>query len=345
VRIRDVPGAEVICWFALVLGSLLLLPTVGRAQRVSGVELHWEGPTHCAEPSGVLESARTLLGRDADPSLPLVVQVELRDAADGSLSVALQAQRAGVITHRTVTMSSCEEARQMAALFIALAVDPAASAEAPAPDPEPEQAKPDAVPTEPARASADVQPPPKDAPQSTPHAPRADRSGPILGVAAGVELPAASRVSAVFAARFGWRWGGFRLEAAANAWLPSHGRIHGVDLALDRLGGAARACRLFAFARWELGPCLGFEVSRVHAELNGADAGAAAWARASLGPRLGLWLTDALTLELSIDPMLALNRPRFASESAGSAHAPAASFVSSLGISYAFGAHAPATME
>ena len=141
----------------------------------------------------------------------------------------------------------------------------------------------------------------------------------------------------MLSARLGYRWGATQLEASASFWLPARGTTDTVELAVQMFGGALGACSLFPFGAWELGPCLAVEVTRVHAELNGLEAGSSAWARALLGPRLGLWMADSLLLSLAADGLLALHRPRFAAGDHAT-RPPAAGFVTRVGLSYAFGA-------
>jgi len=302
----------------------MAVPGAGHAQALSGVDLHWQGPPDCAKPIHVLETARGLLGHDGDPRAAVSVRVELRELADGSLSLTLQAQGAGGASRRTLTMPSCEQARQAAALLIALALDP-----------EPERAAPAAE-----QAPAETTTESSAKPPARHETPRSDRSGATIGVAGGLELPALSVAAGVLTARLGWRWDAIELEAAASVWLPSRKQIEDVELAVDRIGGAATACHWFALEAWELGPCLGLELSRVHAELNDADAGAEASARVALGARLGLWLSDRIALDFAADAMLALHRPRFATGDGESARAPTAGFVARAGISYSFVAEA-----
>jgi hypothetical protein len=223
------------------------------------------------------------------------------------MTLTITAESAGKTKRRTVAMASCEESRQAAAVLIALLLD------APA--------KP--IPSQP--------PPP---PPPPPAAKVATSSLLSIGVAGGVEVPTLSSVSSVFTATVGWRWGQAELDASASLWLPVRGRSHGVDVAIDRFGGAVSACYWFSFAPWELGPSLGLELTRLRVALNGSGASDAAWYRAAPGLRLGLRLSPALTLIFSGDLMLAFDRPRFSGELGETARPPLAAFVPRIGISY-----------
>ena len=292
-------------------GASLALAASVRAQ-VPGVELRWQGPPRCAEPTGVMAEAHSLVGDDLGDRAPLVVRVAIQDLADEGLRVELDAQGTGHFFRRELTLPSCEEARQATALMIALTLDPDLAR---APIEEPAPATPPAVVAE-----------PQDP----------DRSGPSLGVNAGFDPSELSEPTAAFGIRLAWRWSAVQIEASGSYWLPTHSQVTaGVDLDADMAGGAVHSCYWLTFGRWDLGPCLGLEVMRVHGFLNGADAGSDAWFRVGLGPRLAVWLSAYVALSVSADPLLGLNRPRFASASGDSAQAPAFGFVSRLGVSFA----------
>lgn len=263
-----------------------------------------------------MAEAHSLVGDDLGQRAPLVVRVAIQDLADEGLRVELEAQGTGHSFRRELMLPSCEEARQAAALLIALTLDPDL-ARVPIEEPAPTQER------APPRAHAPATKPP-------------DRSGPSLGANAGFDPSELSEPTVVFGVQLAWRWSAIQLEASGSFWLPTRNEVtEGVDLAVDMAGGALHTCYWFAFGRWDLGPCLGLEATRVHGVLNGADAGSHAWFRVGLGPRLAVWLSAYVALSVSAEPVLGLHRPHFASNSGDSAHAPAFGFVFRLGFVFA----------
>jgi hypothetical protein len=290
----------------LTVGLQMIVGAAARAQPQSDIELHWQGPADCAEPSGVLDEARSLRGNTAGRGGKVIVRAELSDLVDGTRALTLRAELAGKVKHRALTTSSCEDSRQTAAVLIALLLDSQA-------------------------ASVPSQPPASPVPAAQ----GAARSFLTVGVAGGLEIPTLASLSGVLTTSVGWRWGATEIAVAASLWLPVRARSHGVEVAVDRFGGALSACYWFSFARWELAPSLGAETTRLHVALNGAGATDAVWYRAAPGVRLGLHLSPALTVTLFGDLMLALGRPRFSGEHGEAAVPPQAVLLPRLGLSYA----------
>lgn len=303
-------------------------------------QLVWRGPASCAEPTGVLERARELSEEAWPAESSLGAQVDVEEREGGGVVLRFVLQRDAGAVRRTLELGSCEEARQAAALLLALSLDAETSQQAPAAEaPEVAPPPPQQPPLPPSAAAPVVvtntpnTPPPDDEDEDEDEPEPAESAlAPLLGLAVGVEGPAPSPVSGMLAASGGLRWHALSLELAGYAWLPAQAEIDAVTVRVQKLGGALTACYFVGFSAWELGPCAGLHLERVAAQLDGSDAGAQAWLRAAPGARLLLWLSGQLALGLSADVLLSLHRPRFELERGTSAEASLASVAASAGV-------------
>lgn len=285
--------------------------------------MHWRGPPDCAQSEGVLAETRVLLGGDGSQRLPVDVDVELRAAADGGLDLAFEARSQERVVRRELALSSCEEAKQAAALLVALTLDPKL---------------PGAPPAATAAPSSAARQPKREVEANRTPEPEAfafEPKGGSIGIAAGPDPWSLPAPTGIATARLAWRFGALTLEASGSFWLPTRDAMsNNVELDVDLYGVAAGACYWLTFSAWELGSSLGFELSSVRVSLNGARAGAAAWARVWLGPRIALWVSDEVSLGLSAEAVVALHRPRFSGAQGESTRTPGAGFVPRLWLSW-----------
>jgi len=331
------PPAErrlgVLRWLALCVGLAVAMPAIVVAEEgTSGVTLRWHGSERCPLPSSVMTETEALLGHVLSECSPLAVQVDLQALADGSVHVAFQAQGNTRRAERELTLASCEEAAHAVALLIAMTLDSDESITTPVTAHPPPETEPSAALAAMPRTAVGASLPLSVASQRV-GAPA--HAGAAVGVAAGLDPWALSQLTAVIAPRLAWRSGAVEFEADARFWLPARAHASAaVDLALDLFGVGVFACYWFPLQPLEWGPALGVEVSRVHATISGSDAGAAAWVRVWLGPRVGWWLSGAFKLTLSAEAFLSVNRASLSSQDAKSARAPLAGFVPNLAVTW-----------
>jgi hypothetical protein len=304
--------------FGMLAGLGAALLTTARAQPLPHVELSWQGPVDCASAEDVLAHADAQLGPGHEPATPLRVVVVIAARDDGALVLQWSARGENMSAKRTMTLSSCAEARQAAALLIAMALAPDGPAAA-ALDPE----------RDPSAAPAQA-PAPAPAP-----APARDRSWLWLGLAPGLDLQALPGLMLVGSARVGVRWGASSLELDGFYGLPTTRRGNGaVELTTRLFAVGALGCHGAAFRPWQLDACFGLELVRAKVELQGADAGTKSWLRFAVEPRVSLRLVPELAVGLYARVVMAPEPADFSNAAQDRARAPVLGLLPLLGITW-----------
>jgi hypothetical protein len=108
--------------------ALLGFASLGHAQAAEGFELEWNAPEGCPSRDDVLARVRGHLPAHDSSRTALAAQVSVTQVGS-AFQIGLQLRDRGAVAHRTLTAESCDAAAEVAALLIALAVDPHARLE------------------------------------------------------------------------------------------------------------------------------------------------------------------------------------------------------------------------
>ena len=316
--------------FSAILACTLTPPRAARAQaELDGVRLDWRGSEHCPQPADIMTEMRSLLGPAHGDPPQLAVQADVSELPGGGLRLVFRAERRERRAQRELSLASCQDAGHAVALLIAMALDSFASRTSAELDAPVEAA----VPANPAPKPAPAQPPPTAASPPKP-ALRPSHPGPSLGLAGGVDPWAMPQLLAAITPRLAWRSADLELEADASVWLPGSKRARADQrYTLNMLGAGVFACYWFGSSRFELGPALGVELSKLTASLGGPLTRSQAWVRIWLGARASLWLTSVVRLTLSLEAYLAPKRLHFFVDNDISLRTPSAGFVPRLAVS------------
>lgn len=227
------------------------------------------------------------------------------ESTDDGFGLTLVVETADGSTQRRLSAPQCEPLVDSAALYVAMAVDPAAmvgGTSEPAPDPEP--------PPQPRTVPA---PPPKD--QGTPRPGRAFD----LRATGGVTVAAYPRPGGLAGLTGSLTLGNVRLELGGtfSGWSPIPLGEGEAEAALLSVGAETRVCPSFRRSSVELFGCGGFGLGLVRARGVSVD-------RVQAATRLGVdavvatgiawWATDRLGLWLEPAMVVGLYRPRFVVE-------------------------------
>jgi hypothetical protein len=328
------------------LGALALVATapLGAARaEVPRLSLRWSAPPGCPSEARVVSEVDRLLGKSAArPREPLRVSAMIDEDPPGRFRVSLETRGEGGPRLRVLHASSCQALADAAAVIIALAIDPEAVAAAPEPPPpalppSPPPALPPAAPPSPAPSSprplSSRPPPARVSPRGLvsarpPRPPPARRASvPVLFHVQGWVLgDVGSLPGASFAAggALGLSVASFRIEAGAGAF-PSRAAVivnrptagGDVSLVLGSLG----ACRdVLSSRRFEIAPCLGAELGRLHAEGFGVSSpasGSALWSALKAGGSFSWVPVSRFALSLRLDAVVPLARPAFVLDNVG----------------------------
>jgi len=298
------------------------------------VALRWSVPEGCPDASRVTGEVDRLLGDQSPrPTLPLEVAVTVTSDVPGEFKVHLETQGEGGPRVREIKGASCTAVADVTALLIALILDPAAVARAaPAPSPSPTVAPAPAPPAPPPPAPVVSEP---AVPRPVPTAPPVPEAEPARAVRPSFRLQAWTLADAGSLPGISVAFGGkaalvieaFRFELGAGAWLDRSATLAerpsvGGDVGL--VAGSAGAC--WSFLRrgpFELGPCLAFELGRLHADGFGATSqgsGSALWS-ALQGGGLFTWSPVARVAALArLDAAVPFARPTFVIDGLGAVY-------------------------
>lgn len=322
---------------AAILGVVAAPAVVTSSATHDGIELTWTAPAEiCPDAAAVVADSVRVLGPVAAPHGPLRALASVHPDAEGfALELAIDRGDGDGGTRR-LHGRTCPALARVAALVIAVAIDPDAMSraeDAPASDP---LAPPPAEPIVPAPAptSAAAQPTPHQAPAArerptTIDAPVARTAPPWLGllVAAGIgalALPKLAGVADVAIAIGQRRW---RAEAGVIGWTPSERRSTTNPAVGGRFGllaGRLRGCYVARIAPLELPVCGGIEIGAALArgvgELTPRRRPSAAFVAGTVGPQLW-WRPTRLRGRLGVfaraDLLLVAVQPRFATAPSG----------------------------
>lgn len=317
-----------------LLSAALQLATIAPAQAPA---LTWEAPETCPDEPTIRARVEQLIGRplaDETETVRVHAHVEIVDRP----SVRLRVDSETGSAERTITAASCAELGEIAAVVIAIAIDPAASLRAEAaPEPAPPP-KPQPPPPPPPREQAE--PAPSTKPKKT------ERTGPVgtLRVAAGVGLGAVPGVTAAIEAGGGVRWKHARIDLSAEHWLSQRADAAGsTNAAIDMRLTIARAQGCWvptAGPIVEFPLCAGAAVGAAYARGSGVPQSRphrVAWAAAHLQAAV----VFAPIRRFAIGPFARLQlpflRPAFSLDGYGVVHRTAkAGFVGGLSIEVRF---------
>lgn len=303
--------------------ALLATSPLGAA-RAEGprLSLRWSAPAGCPSQARVIAEVDRLLGASgARPREPLQVTATVDEDPPGRFRVSLETAGEGGPRVRVLHASSCQALADAAAVIIALAIDPAAVASAP--EPPPPAAPPAPPPLPPPPPPRPFVPPPR--PRTAPPPPR--DSVPLrFHVAAWVLGDIGSLPGVSFAAggALGLSIASWRIEAGAGAF-PSRAAVianrptAGGDVSL--ILGSVGACRdILPKGRFEIAPCAGVELGRLHAAgfgISNPTSGDALWSAFKAGGLFAWAPMDRFALVLRLDVVVPFARPSFVLDNVG----------------------------
>jgi hypothetical protein len=256
---------------AVVLGAALGPCASAAADPPPRVSLTWTAPAGCPASGRVVKEVDRLLGATAPRRAPLVVVARVTAKPDGGLRVRIEAAGSDGARVRELEAASCDALADATATILALMIDPT-SVVAP-PDVAAADAGATAVAPPLNARSVDAGPPDASAPDGRlPSAPLpwAFRFGLDAWLAGDVGSAPGAGAGAAGALVFSL--GPLRVDLgllalpARTATVPAHPTLGG-DVSL--ITGAVSACYdvvpRSASHAFELSPCLGYEVGRLHA--------------------------------------------------------------------------------
>jgi hypothetical protein len=310
--------------------------------RHGAVEVAWTAPDGCPTADDVLGATLVLLGGSTGPSaVQAVGVVEQRNGAPYVLE--LRVATGGQPGTRRVEAKRCERLADVAALVLAIAIDPSVLARAPSETPPETQAPAPVAATpivpEPSTTPPPVQPTPSERPKTSPRPtetpptkPTARRRVHVGLVASGgvglALLPGTAAALGLATVISGRLW---RVEIGALYWSPRRATSSANPDVGGRFqlgGGDLRACVVPGSGTIELPICAGLLVAAMHGRGSGralvtTNSVASPLVAATAGPVV-LWRPRAakgvLGVLARIEGILALTRPAFQTAVSGSVH-------------------------
>jgi hypothetical protein len=330
------------CYFARVLGpidSWMLVAAVAASQPSAGsvgrareeaVELKWEAPARCpSHADAQLRLERALAERGASPADRASVDVQVTEKGSGRYELSMQVRLGDRIGRRTIEGEDCEALADVAALVVAIALDPGGDAtfetletqeteEAPVVVPQPDaSARED-------EAQAAVSPPAASAdasiePAAPPRPPVAARPRPSFFAQAGAGVGVGMLPSAgpSIALAFGPRGRHWMATLGGTFWFRREGRVPehpevGGELRLWSID--ARGCGIPAIGIVAFPLCGGLGVGMLHGrgigELQPRSA-RSAWVAIRVGPGLEVWPVRRFGLWVRAEGAFVVARPTF----------------------------------
>lgn len=332
-RERLLPGYQLALALSLVAGSAAAQPPPRAAPTRENIEIELAVPAGCPGAEAVRIEARRLLGGAAEGGPPLRAfgSITPRRAASPpsppgeAFVLDLTIERDGERIVRKLEARSCETAADVAALLISLAFAPDAVGKPDAPRVPPMAPRP-GKPPPPTVGAAPPLPATLRVRDAEARRPRgllgfAVRAGPLFGVA---DLPF-PQVGGQVAADL--RIESWTIEAGFEAGFAA---THVVEDRPDaganflRLVGLLRGCRVlvpFVGAPWprptpgvDFSACVGLEVGQISGETFGVflpERAAGLWLAPQLDLRLGIGITEPLSLVPHVGLAFPLTRPSF----------------------------------
>jgi hypothetical protein len=329
---------------AFAMSGPLLVASLAAAEVPIGREgdlahtptIAWTAAPGCPEGAVLRSRVERLIGRalrDGDEAVAVTAEVTRGE----NFALELRVRSDTGVRERTITASSCDELVEIAAVVIAVAVDPSASL-MPALEPEP---APPPDPVVPAKASTSPTPV-RVAPRGNPRR----RPGGTLQASAGVGLGMVPGPTAAVGGGGGVRWAHARVDLGLEHYVTRTARAddgsRGVDV--RALIARAQGCWVPTAGRVvEFPLCAGFAAGAVHGRGFGVprgDSRRAAWI--GLHAQVGLWIAPLAGRRwFAFGPMVRVQaplvRPAFALDGFGVLYrTKAASLVAGLAVELRF---------
>ena len=304
---------------SLAVAALWSAPASAWTAPPERLDLHWNAPAECPAADAVRAEVDRVLGpSSARPPAPIPVAAAVSRDAEGAWHVHLETPGEGAPRVREIHGASCAAIADATALILAFVIDPAAAAAAP-------PAVSTRAPVEATRPPVEVKTPPVEAPRppvevyrlpvdaERPPTPRSFR----IAAMAGLDTASLPQIAATLGLHGSFVYGPQRFElgigfrpsrAGTSTTRPTAGGY------VDLLTGSAATCTHFGTAMIEVGPCVGFEVGRLHASGFGVSSpgeGSTLWAAVEGGGVLSLRVFSQLALVVRLGAAVPLLRPSF----------------------------------
>jgi hypothetical protein len=323
---------------AAIAATSLAASSPARAAGGDRVVLRWSAPEGCPDASRVTREIDRLLGEESPrPAVPLDVSATVTAGADGDFKVRLETHGEGGVRVREIRGESCNAVADATALSIALVIDPDAVARAkPAPPPDAPAPPPPSPPPPVVPAPPPPSPPPRLVPPPAPAPPLPAPPAPIGAAPADAAQGRARRptfalqawgaadagslpgISFAVGGEAAVLVGDFRVELGGGVWVDRPATLAQMPSAGGNIGlavGSAGACWLpLRGPRIQVGPCLGLEVGRLHAEgfgVTSEGSGSSLWSALRGGGLLAWSPLSWLAALIRLDAAVPFARPTF----------------------------------
>ncbi len=303
------------------------------------VDLHWTAPSECPGPEAVRAEMERLLGpSSARPPAPIPVTAAVSRDPGGAWHVRLETAGEGTTRVREIHGASCAAIADATALILAMRIDPSAAAAAPPIEADRSPLLPDRSPLLPDRSPVAA----SQTPIAASRRPIAATKSPIeastpptlasfrVSALAGLDTASLPGITAILGLGGSFVYGpqrfdlGIEYRPSRTATVPGRPSAGGD---VDLLTGTLDTCRHLGAAPIEVGPCLGFELGRLHASGSGVSSpgeGSTLWA-AVLGGGVGTYrVFEHLALVVRLGAAVPLLRPSFVLENVGAVFRPPA---------------------
>ncbi len=314
---------------------ILVSTAAVRGQSIPGVELQWDVPESCPETDAVLNEAGRLIG-DTGGTAPATVEIEIQEREDGSWRLWLEIDGEEVSGERELSMGSCREVRETAALLIALALDP----EGRRSEATREQIERVTLPPE-SEETVAVRPE-VDGPDGEQNSTRGQARFEI-GLLALLDTDLLPRPTPGFGPSLALLIRPLRVQLWGGYFLPQSASVAGGDqarISLFLAAGGLELDYLFTLSAVDIGPCLGAELGYLGGQSQNVDlerSDGVLWSALQGGVTFGLKVVEPLSLKANAVAVLPLRRPEFALLYLGTAHRTAeVSFRFGLGAALRF---------
>lgn len=279
--------------------------------------LAWSAPTGCPDRDAIVARIEAHLGTPLDAPRPVVVQASAEVVADSAgYLLRIEVRSDSGQRRREIAGGDCDELSSVAALLVAIAIDPGVTTPTSDAQPEPEPApEPEPEP--------EPEPDPEPEPEPDP-APR--RVGGALRVAGGLAigpLPGpAPLLSIAGAIRVRW----FRGELAVAHRLARETTSRTGDGAVAEIASTTAelaACGVPSLRIVEFPLCLGVEAGALTGrsrEVRAPATGAGPWLAARGGGGVIVLPIERLGIAIDLDVVVPLSRPGFVVEGVGELH-------------------------
>ncbi len=323
-----------------VFAAIVSLSNVLAAAEPARVSLSWQGPESCAARAAVEREVERLLAHAKAPTSPLIVSARVEIAGDGAHVLLLETEDETRRFRRELEAAACDELIKPAALVIALAIDPDATARALNEEPSPPEApKPvaQAPATEPAaaaerseplRAAPIVSPPVRDPGTGQDRAAADWRF--YLRAFGGADFGVLPSASIGPGGAIGVRAGDLRFELG-GIYLPERRATVGADPNkggdIDLIAATAAVCFVAIDGVFALGPCVGADAGVARGRGFGVSApaeGEMGWAAGRAGVFASYALDRRWSLHVTADALARVGRSEFVLDRIGPGHEPSA---------------------